>query len=199
MAKNKEVTKQKILEAVETIILKDGFDSLGINAVAKSAGVDKVLIYRYFDSFDELLITFIKSKDFFSNIKIDEGIVKNIKSKEDLKQLITKILKEQISYIRKNKVLQEILLWELNNKNKVTDFIAKERETNGLNNINFLFKELNNDEFLLGSASLIIGGIYYLILRAKTVDVFNTIDITSEKGWDLIERTIEKLIDLVIL
>ncbi len=199
MVKNKEVTKQKILEAVESIILTDGFDSLGINAVAKSAGVDKVLIYRYFNSFDELLITFIKSKDFFSNIKLDDGVVKSIKSKEDLKQLVIKILKEQISYIRKNKVLQEILLWELNNKNKVTDFIAKERETNGLDNINFLFKEFNNNEFLLGSASLIIGGIYYLILRAKTVDVFNNIDITSDTGWELIERTIEKLIDLVIL
>ena len=50
MKKNRENTEKKIIDAAYAIIEKDGFESLGINAVAKEAQVSKVLIYRYFNS-----------------------------------------------------------------------------------------------------------------------------------------------------
>jgi AcrR family transcriptional regulator len=37
------------------VLARDGFGAIGINAVAREAGVDKVLIYRYFGGLPELL------------------------------------------------------------------------------------------------------------------------------------------------
>ena len=45
--KDRELTQQKILQAVDDIIANDGFERLGINVIAQKAGVSKMLIYRY--------------------------------------------------------------------------------------------------------------------------------------------------------
>lgn len=54
MAKNnnterdRDVTEQRMLKAVGEMIRRDGFEKLGVNAVAAHCGVSKILIYRYF-------------------------------------------------------------------------------------------------------------------------------------------------------
>ena len=46
--KDKELTQVKILEAVDSIIVNDGFERIGVNAIDQKAGVSKMIIYRYF-------------------------------------------------------------------------------------------------------------------------------------------------------
>ena len=48
--KNKELTKRKLFAAVGEILKSEGYNGLGVNRVAKQAGVNKKLIYRYFES-----------------------------------------------------------------------------------------------------------------------------------------------------
>ena len=61
MAKNnnterdRDATEQRMLKAVGEMIRRDGFEKLGVNAVAAHCGVSKILIYRYFGSLDGLL------------------------------------------------------------------------------------------------------------------------------------------------
>ena len=54
-ARDREATKARILGAVGVVLARDGFGAVGVNAIAKEAGVDKVLIYRYFGGLPELL------------------------------------------------------------------------------------------------------------------------------------------------
>ena len=54
-ARDREATKARILGAVGDVLARDGFGGVGVNAIAKEAGVDKVLIYRYFGGLPELL------------------------------------------------------------------------------------------------------------------------------------------------
>jgi AcrR family transcriptional regulator len=46
--KNKELTKRKLIDAVGEVFPKEGHTGLGVNKVAKQAGVTKKLIYDYF-------------------------------------------------------------------------------------------------------------------------------------------------------
>jgi len=55
MARDRQATEKKILRAVGRILAEKGFQNFGINAVARQARVDKVLIYRYFGGMPELL------------------------------------------------------------------------------------------------------------------------------------------------
>jgi len=53
--RNRAQTEQRIAAAARALILESGFRDYGVNAVAARAGVDKVLIYRYFKGADGLL------------------------------------------------------------------------------------------------------------------------------------------------
>lgn len=195
ISRNKELSRQKLIDAVGAIILRDGFSAIGINSVAKEADLDKVLIYRYFDGLDGLLREFAKRKDFYINIP--DLILEEIEKArdEDLMDLIIKILVSQLRGLRENQALQELMLWEMLERNELTISIAKDREAKGYE-LNRKLKEKMN---LTGNESdaaiaLLVSGIYYLVLRARTVDVFNGIDISSEGGWQQIERAIRHIV-----
>ncbi len=55
MTRNRDETRQRLLEAALDLMSEEGFAALGINAVARRAGADKQLIYRYFGGLDDLM------------------------------------------------------------------------------------------------------------------------------------------------
>ncbi|NCG09157.1 MAG: TetR family transcriptional regulator [Verrucomicrobia bacterium] len=55
LTRSRPRTESKFVDAVVAHLSEKGCDELGINAIAKRAGADKVLIYRYFKDLDGLL------------------------------------------------------------------------------------------------------------------------------------------------
>lgn len=53
--RDRAATEERILAAVGQVLARDGFAAGGVNAVAREAGVDKVLICRYFGGLPGLL------------------------------------------------------------------------------------------------------------------------------------------------
>ena len=53
--KRRQDTEEKLLDALETVIQRDGLAHLGVNAVIEEAGVTKPLLYRYFGSLEGLI------------------------------------------------------------------------------------------------------------------------------------------------
>ena len=47
--RDRDATKKLLMASVVSIAERDGLQALGVNSIAREAGVDKVLIYRYFD------------------------------------------------------------------------------------------------------------------------------------------------------
>ena len=56
--RNREATRGQLIKAVGEILAEKGFAALGVNAVARQAKVDKVLIYRYFNDLEGLIKAF---------------------------------------------------------------------------------------------------------------------------------------------
>lgn len=52
--RNRQATEAALLKAAKDILTRDGFQALGVNEIARHAGVDKVLIYRYFGGLEGL-------------------------------------------------------------------------------------------------------------------------------------------------
>ena len=198
MVKNKEATKKMIYEALEQIIKEGGVSAIGINNIAKTAGVDKVLIYRYFGGLGELLKDFIKQKDYFTNFIINEISLDKLKTGKSKKEFLKSVLLNQYNYIKGYTVFAEMLIWELSVKNEITEYIAQERERVGLNNLKILSQKFKINSNFNVITSLLISGIYYLALRSKTVDDFNGIKLNEPKGNKVIEEGINMILDLVI-
>ena len=94
--KDRERTEKKILDAVGSIIAGDGFEGIGINAVAQQAGVSKMLIYRYFEGLNELISSYLLQKDYWVNTNIDFRESSDIG--ESLKRLFNCIFEVRIHF-----------------------------------------------------------------------------------------------------
>ena len=65
MPRNRQLTENRIREAAKELLQVEGFESWGVNRIAREAGLDKVLIYRYFESPQGLLDRIVQETRFW--------------------------------------------------------------------------------------------------------------------------------------
>lgn len=193
--RNKERSKEKFLEAVNTILQTEGYSGLKVNTIAATAGVDKKMIYNYFGGTDQLIDEYINSQDFWSNVKSDVPDVDD-GGQELSKQMLT----QQFDYVEQNKNLQKILLWGLTEKRNSLKHIADQRELKGeelLSQITDPYFAENATQYRAIMA-ILVSGIYYLNMYTGVNGTeFCGIDLSKEEGKGEIKNALEKLIDLV--
>ena len=191
--KDRELTERKILEAVGEIIIEDGFEKVGVNAVAQKAGISKMLIYRYFGSIDELIAKYILQKDYWINISSDPA------KSEDISLYIKQMFREQIFQLREDTTLRRLYRWELSTNNPVTNQLRERRERNGCNLINIISELTHSPQKEVASlASILSASISYMTLLEELNPTYNGINLQSENGWEQIAQGIDLIVDLWI-
>lgn len=193
MAKDREQTRTNILQALGRLLARSGFRKVGINAVAHEAGVDKVLIYRYFGGLPELLLAFAEDQMYWPTLADFAGESGLSQSAANDPARAKQMLLAFGRALRKRPLTQEIMRWELLEHNELTDALARRREEQGEKLFQSLDQLTGIDLRAIGS--LLAGGLTYLILRAKTVDVYNGLQLNTEKDWARIEEAVSFLVD----
>lgn len=189
--KNRELTEKKIIDAVERIIENQGFEKLGINAVASEAGVSKMLIYRYFGGLDELLAHYLMQKDYWANT--DTTILEQANVGESIKNMFRK----QIKQMRNDIMLKRLCRWELTADNDNIRTLQDRRERNGRDLIQMVARLTGCSNAEVASlATILSASISYLVLMEEQTSTYNGIDFQSEEGWKQIMDGIGLMIDL---
>ena len=189
--KNRELTEKKIIDAVERIIENQGFEKLGINAVASEAGVSKMLIYRYFGGLDELLAHYLMQKDYWANT--DTTILEQANVGESIKNMFRK----QIKQMRNDIMLKRLCRWELTADNDNIRTLQDRRERNGRDLIQMVARLTGCSNAEVASlATILSASINYLVLMEEQTSTYNGIDLQSEEGWKQIMDGIGLMIDL---
>jgi AcrR family transcriptional regulator len=194
--KDKEQTKRRLIAAVGEILKSDGYHSLGVNRVARQAGVNKKLIYRYFGSLNYLIETYIIENDYwmvFTNRMQD--MIKQ-ESFSDMQEMIAGILQNQFKFFLSEPEMQRLILWELSSKEPLLKSIHQARESTGQQLL-----EMTDGHFKGGNvnfravAALLVGGIYYTILHIQNNGgLFCDLDLHTETGQNEILKAIEQII-----
>lgn len=137
MKKNKETTKAKIYDALVNILETEGFQRVGINSIARKAGVSKVLIYRYYGGLEGLLkeyknhpnISPVVREDRLDYLADEFNIVKADPDKlyEFRLELAKHTVNSAIEKLKTNNGLQEIVRWQTIESNTITEFLQTER------------------------------------------------------------------------
>ncbi len=194
--RDKEETRKKILEAVGEILSEEGFGGIGVNNVSRRAGVDKVLIYRYFGDLPGLLREFASGGDYWPSM---EDLVEKAEGDNrppGASELAVALLKGYIRELRDSTSAQELLLGELVSRNELSEASARKRERQGADLIEALVRSDPEAERVDVAAlgALLSAGLTFLMLRARTSEAYLGIDISSEEGWGRIERAMEELV-----
>lgn len=189
-SKNRELTELALLNAVNTLIEDEGFENLGVNAVATKAGVSKMLIYRYFDSLDGLIAAYIQKYDYWINLEPE------LPDTEHLGDFIKDLFHNQIRMLRNDYTLRRLYRWELSAKNKVIKELRERREAKGMWLVGAVSRLTNRPESEISiMATILSASISYLVLLEETCPVYNGIKLQSEDGWEQLENGLDKIID----
>ncbi len=183
----------RLVAAVGKVIQKKGYRALSGTNIAKEAGLDKSLIWAYFGSIDKLIETYILQRDFWNIAK--EKKVSELLEKPDTigKEDITALLHGQLDRLIEDKILQQIIHWEIGEKNKTLRKIADKREETG----ELLFQVIEpgfagTGVDIRAKLALQIAGIYYLVLHAKhNGSLFCGLDINKSQDLERLREAIE--------
>ena len=191
--KNREQTEEKILEAVGSIIENQGFEKVGINAIATEAGVSKMLIYRYFGGVEELIAQYLIQKDYWANT--DAAII----NPEAVGDSIKSMFRRQVEQLRNDITLRRLYRWELSTNNQNIRQLRNRREENGCRLIKMVSALMGcPDAQVAALASILSASISYLALLEDQCQSYNGICLQTDEGWNQLMQGIEMIIDLWI-
>lgn len=189
--RNATTTREAILDAVERVLLRDGFAGLGVNAVAREAGFSKVLIYRYFGSWEGLLGAFAESHRFWPDL---EDLVNAQDGLENTRNVLIGLSR----FLGANPKAREILTQELVDASALTEALARVREAEGRRLIEKGSEFAPADVDFPALVSIIAAGITYLHLRSRTAAEYNGIALREAEGWLRIEKTVERMLERML-
>lgn len=191
ITKNRQATELTLIKAVDDIIEENGFEGLGINAIAAKAKVSKMLIYRYFNSLDGLIAAYIRQNDYWINFN------EELPDKEHLSEFIKQIFKRQIIQLRESYTLKRLYRWELSTDNKFVKELRDKREEKGIWLIDAVSRLSKHPlKETAAVASIITAAISYLALLEENCQAYNGLKIQQETGWEQLEEGINLLVDL---
>jgi AcrR family transcriptional regulator len=176
---------ERIIDALGRILIRDGFTGVGVNAVAREASVDKVLIYRYFGSMEGLLEAFREKHEIAPGIR---GILDEFPGTSPMCEMVTRLLLRSWAAFRKNKTAQEITRWELAENNPLTRAFSRSLEQSEMQALSdrgiFVEKEA------IAAVVLLICGLSFITLRESVSNPVMGMDFSDPDTVSMIEKVV---------
>lgn len=191
--RDREGTEKRLIDTIGQMVGEQGFEKIGINAVATQSGVSKILIYRYFGSVEGLMAAYIRKHDFWLNFPLE------IPTKEELPEFVKAMFKRQIEQLRSNPTLRMLHRWELSCNNEIIAKLRQQREETGYRIVE-MASQLTGypKEEMAVIASVVTASITYLVMLGEFCPVFNGIAINEDSGWEQMSAGIDALVDKVL-
>jgi len=186
--RDRDGTEARILQAATDIVARDGFGALGINTVAREAGVDKQLVYRYFGGLEGLL------ERLGGDLRLWLGKAADAEIRGDsYGEVITGQLRAHLDALRDNPLVQAALAWELVERSEavarlgaakndaIREWFGRVRAAAGPAPDGLDAPAIN---------AILLAGMHHLVLRARTAGDFAGIDLTHADSWARIDAAL---------
>lgn len=196
MRRDKLETRQRILKAAEHLLTQTGCRDFGINALAREARVDKVLIYRYFGGMPELLRAVAEETSFWPSTGDLFGPGVNPRRLAEPQEALVRALTNTLKELRRRKAALEVARWGLIERNDLTDKFMLQREKQGSELISAVpVDSVKNPDMDLGAiVALLHAGLTHMVLSSRNSDKYMGIDLHSNFGWRRLEKAIDDLV-----
>lgn len=184
--------EESIINAATYLIENEGFSNLTVTGIMRQAEIEPVQFYNRYDDLNRFIDEYVKKYDYWFS-----DIVKSQKQSSNDKELYINILIGLFQSLSGNKVMQELLKWELASNNETSQRTAQLRELHTLPLCQKFSNMFSNTSIDIETISaLIIGGIYYLILHDK-LSTFSGIDLKKESDRHKVIKAISKLSEML--
>ena len=192
--RNKEITQDRLVRAVGKVLAEVGFHRLGVNLVAREAGVDKKLIYRYFGGLDGLVAAYGKTVEFWPTAEELLGDDSETIRRMAPSALMSLFFKRYLRAILNRPQTLEILAWEALERNDLTLGLEEVRVKTALEFFELMAQDPPDDVDLTALVLLMAGAMNFLAVRSRIHSSIGGVDLRSEEGWRRIECTVDLIL-----
>lgn len=192
--RDRESTRRLILDAAREQLVEAGFQGLGINAVARRAGCDKQLIYRYFDGLDGLVAAL--------GTEVAASLQRRLQPLDALgrpasyREFVERLALGLLQALRDDPAMQRIVAWELSESSPLVRALTVARSVQ----LQAWMKATRGD--LQAPAGLdapacnafLIAAIQQLVLSATSAGEFAGMPLRSEADWERVRAVVKRLV-----
>jgi len=197
-ARDSDAMRARILEALGALILSAGLEGVGVNALARAAGCDKVLIYRYFGDLDGVYAAFAVSRDFWWSVEeLTQGLDARSPSFAEALKIL---LRRHASSLRSRPVTLAVLASELTHRTPLVIALETVRERRSLELSAWIAARFSQPPGVDLEAVVMLFGvaINYLAVRAEKIRVMSGVAIQSDADWERILAAVDAIVDAVL-
>ena len=194
-ARDSEAMRARILVSVGRMIVRDGVAAIGVNALAREAGCDKVLIYRYFGDLEGVYAAFAAQGDFWWDVgELTRGIDS---SRTPAAEAMKTILRRHAEALRARPVTLAVLAAELTNRTRLVVALEAVRERRAQELAAWIGERfpLPASRDVAAVAMLLGVAVNYLAVRARTIRVMSGVGIRTDADWERILAAVDLVID----
>lgn len=192
--RNRSETEARLRRAVETLLVEGGFGALTPSNVARQAGTDKMLIYRYFGDLSGLVRAIAHAPDFFPSF---EDFCGGLPVAEVLAMPIGQragfVLTNNLRALLKRPVVLELMVWEMVERNELTTIMEEAREALGHRIMSELFSDVTDAGQLAVASAILSAGVTYLAMRRRKIRWYAGVDLLDDGMPDLLEASIARM------
>ena len=189
--RNRAATTERIIDALEQVLTERGFEGVGINTIAETAGVSKVLIYRYFGGLEGLLAYYVGMGRLIPHYT--PAWLEQIQPVQpaDLAPIWSGQSLQLFRQFRSSRAAREVLKATVKENDSLADVVSKAQDAE-------LTQLVNQLAFIKGSdhqatSAVILGALSYLTIQAQIDRPVIGLDLRSEAGWQRIEDAVKAI------
>ncbi len=190
--------REKILTAIGRMIVRDGLVGIGVNAVAREAGCDKVLIYRYFGDLDGAYAAFAARSDFWWSL---DDLTRDIDpARVSLAEVMKLILRRHAQAIRSRPITLAVMAAEPLRRTALVVALEVVRERRSVELARWIGEHFSLPKAVdLEAIGMILGvAVNYLAVRAQKIRMMSGVPIRTDQDWERISAALDSVIDGVL-
>lgn len=186
-------TEESILAAARGVLVEKGFGGWGVNAIARAAGCDKQLIYRYYGGLDglaEALGTAIARETEAALAALPTPAI------DSYGALVAALIDAQLHVLRSHPVMQRIIAWELSEANALTRAFAEARSRALMDWLARVKGDFAAPPGVDAPAinAMMIAGVQQMVLSAASIGGFAGMPLAEPADWERLRSAIRRLV-----
>lgn len=194
--RDRKATEELIINAFESVLLSDGVAGLGVNAIAQEAGVNKVLIYRYFNDLPGLARHWATHSSFWPSELELIGNDPDAFAKLAVADRVKAVLCNYVDAIRARPRTIEMLAGELLSPNEITRALSDGMVQPGKGVDDYIQLETVGEDvadkvwkliFMVNALTA------YMAIRERSNPSYMGFDMTEDESWEFLRDTVGDL------
>lgn len=185
---------QTIISAAKEILSESGFDGFGINSIARRAGCDKQLIYRYFEGLEGLAE--VIGTEIADELSAELETFSRKEAPKSYGDWVEPLAIGLLNLFRSNLIIQKITAWELASPSRLTRIMAEARAKRMNAWMVSLRGEMKHPESLDVSAlnAIIIGAVQHLAISATAFGSQAGLSLATDADWLRVEAALRHFV-----